>query len=89
MLRQGSLRDERRRRSLLEDAAVAAEDSVIAKPRRTARASETYTELARADCHARWSDFVPLRNWTIAAFLVAGLASIAISSGSATPTARS
>jgi hypothetical protein len=78
MLRQGSLRDERRRRSLLEDAAVAAEDSVIAKPRRSARASETYTEMARADCHARWSDFVPLRNWTIAAFLAAGLASIAV-----------
>src|SRR6186713_2393777 len=77
MLRQGSLRDERRRRSLLEDAAAAAEDGTSAKPRRAPKASETYTELARAECHARWSDFVPLRNWTIAVFLTAGLVSIA------------
>jgi hypothetical protein len=77
MLRQGSLRDERRRRSLLEDAAVAADDGPTAKPRRTSKTSETYTELARMDCHARWSDFVPLRNWTVAAFLVTGIASIA------------
>jgi hypothetical protein len=77
MLRQGSLRDERRRRSLLEDAAVAADDVTAPKPRRTSKASETYAELARMDCHARWSDFVPLRNWTVAAFLAAGLTSIA------------
>jgi hypothetical protein len=77
MLRQGSLRDERRRRSLLEDAAVAADDGPTARPRRTSKTNETYTELARNDCHARWSDFVPLRNLTVAAFLTAGLASIA------------
>ena len=77
MLRQGSLRDERRRRSLLEDASAAADDGARAKPRRTSKASEAYTELARTDCHVRWSDFVPLRNWTVAAFLAAGLAPIA------------
>ena len=76
MLRQGSLRDERRRRSLLEDA-VSADDGATTKPRRTSKTSETYTELARMDCHARWSDFVPLRNWTVAAFLMAGVAAIA------------
>jgi hypothetical protein len=76
MLRQGSLRDERRRRSLLEEA-VAADDGTTARPRRTSKASETYTELARTECHARWSDFVPLRHLTVAAFLAAGLVAIA------------
>jgi hypothetical protein len=76
MLRQGSLRDERRRRSLLEEA-VAADDGTTTKPRRTSKASETYTDLARTDCHARWSDFVPLRHLTVAAVLAAGLLSIA------------
>jgi hypothetical protein len=76
MLRQGSLRDERRRRSLLEEA-VATDDGATARPRRTSKASETYTELARTDCHARWSDFVPLRHLTLAAFLAVGLLSIA------------
>jgi hypothetical protein len=78
MLRHTSLRDDRRRRSLLEDASASQEASGTAKSRRAAKTAETYTELARSDCHARWSDFVPLRNWTLAGVMLAGLVVIAI-----------
>ncbi|MEX2140029.1 MAG: hypothetical protein WD894_12260 [Pirellulales bacterium] len=77
MLRHTSLRDDRRRRSLLEDATAAQEPGTAAKSRRTSKAAEAYTELARSECHARWSDFVPLRNWSLAAFFTVGLLLIA------------
>jgi hypothetical protein len=77
MLRHGSLRDDRRRRSLLEDTTAAQEPGTAAKSRRTSKAAEAYTELARSECHARWSDFVSLRNWTLAAFFTVGLLLIA------------
>ncbi len=76
MLRHGSLRDDRRRRSLLEDAAALTESGSPAKSRRT-KSAEAYTDLARVEAHARWSDFVPLRNWALVAFCSAGLAIIA------------
>ena len=78
MLRHTSLRDDRRRRSLLEDATATQEPTGSAKSRRSAKSVEAYTELARSDCHARWSDFVPLRNWTLVGVMLAGLVIIAI-----------
>ncbi len=78
MLRHTSLRDDRRRRSLLEDATASQEAGGSAKSRRMAKTAETYTELARTDCHARWSDFVPVRNWTLAGVSLAGLIVIGV-----------
>jgi hypothetical protein len=78
MFRQGSLRDERRRRSLVEDSAAELDASAPAKARsRSSKSAETYTELARTDNHARWSDFVPRRNWALCTLLVAGMLVIA------------
>ncbi len=76
MLRQGSLHD-RRRRSLLEDTTSTPDAPGGGKSRRASKAAENYTQPARSECHARWSDFVPLRNWTLAALFASGLAVIA------------
>jgi hypothetical protein len=73
MLRHGSLRDDRRRRSLLEDAAAGPEPGNSGKSRPASHDAETYTARARSECHARWSDFIPLRNWSMAGLLAIGL----------------
>src|SRR5262245_51498350 len=79
MFRHGSLRDDRRRRSLVEESMAASDPTGTAKLRgRSSKSSETYTELARSDSHARWSDFVPRRNWTLAIVLAVGVAVIAL-----------
>ena len=78
MFRHGSQRDERRRRSLVEDSSADLDSSAPAKTRsRSTKSAETYTEFARADNHARWSDYVPRRNWVLATLLVVGMSVIA------------
>jgi hypothetical protein len=78
MFRHGSLRDDRRRRSLVEDSSTDLDSSPPAKTRsRSTKSAETYTDLARTENHARWSDYVPRRNWTLATLLVVGMSVIA------------
>ena len=78
MFRHGSQRDERRRRSLVEYSSADLDSSAPAKTRgRSTKSAETYTELARTDNHARWSDYVPRRNWVLATLLVVGMSVIA------------
>jgi hypothetical protein len=77
MFRHGSLRDERRRRSLLDEATTAVGDaSPTTRTRRSAKDADSYAEGAHSDFHARWSDFVPRRHRWLAVTFAAGIAPI-------------
>ncbi len=81
MFRQGSLRDERRRRALVEDAMASGTEvpASLKPPRKAAvRSSETYSELARTEHLWRVTDLIPRRSWGLAAWFVAGVAIVAL-----------
>jgi len=81
MFRQGSLRDERRRRALVEDAmAAGAEAPTSMKPARkvVARNGESYSELARTEHQWRVTDLIPRRSWGLVGWFVAGVATVAL-----------
>ncbi len=81
MFRQGSLRDERRRRALVEDAMASGTEvpASLKPPRKAAvRSSESYSELARTEHLWRVTDLIPRRSSGLAAWFVAGVATVAL-----------
>jgi hypothetical protein len=81
MFRQGSPRDDRRRRALVEDAlSSGGEASASIKPVRSrpARSAEVYSEMALRQHHWRMTDLIPRGRWGLAAWFVFGIATIAL-----------